>query len=1005
MKQLEEFMSTNLDVRTRYLQSIQEAQQKKPTQSNIAVSEIKRTTAIINIPVVFHIVLKNPFIVTDADIQAQIDRINLDFSGKNPDSTNAFLFYASRGSSEIRFCLARRDPFGNLTNGIERKTSATMYTTSTSDPIKISNLGGLDAWNASNYLNIWIGEGDGLGYSTFPNTSIASQEGIVINLIGTSTNTCYVNNNYNLGRTATHEVGHYFGLYHIWGDNPVGCTTDDFRHLPGTCPLPASFLIGDTPNQNTSTLSCPSGLRTDVCSPISPGFQYQNFMDYTNDACMTMFTKAQVNRMEWVLQNCRTTLLSSQGCIFPSSAVLLDVSLINIINPGGTDIIGCNIINQPIISCPGLFTPKIIIQNKGLTTLTTVKVGLQINASIPVIQTIAVNLSSGGFTSLILTPQVLNLGNNSLRFFTLEPNGGTDERPANDQQIININLASPINIPLTEGFENEIFPPTNWSIFNPNLNNTWVRFSSPGNGTLGAAFFDNFNNNTVNQVDELRTIGMNFSGTEDLKISFDLAHKNWTTLGEQDSLSILVSNNCGNTFTTVYKKWGPALSTAGTFSTAYLNPIPSDWRNESIIVPNSLATGGQVIVAFRNTNRYGNNIFIDNISIAPIFDRDIQLLTINDPKDILCTSTSNASVTIKNVGKLNITGFVVNLKVDNSPVVSTIFSTVNIIQNGTLKLSLPGLNGLSLGAHTIKAYITSLLTSSGTGDQNLLNDSLTKAFSITGNMAAPLLEGFESVTFPPIAWGVSNPDNDITWKKTLNGFNSSSSAFVHTYNYANIGQVDQLVTPNISFSLVDSVLLSFDLSAVTYSDPRTTNIPLDTLEVLVTKDCGNTYTSVYKKWGVALQTINDPINEQLTEFFPTNSSQWRAEKIDLTSFASNSPIQIVFRVINNFENNIFIDNVNFKTRILPDRLKKNGYLILPSPFQNNFSVWFRTTPLDLSFIQVYNVSGQKVWSKLFNKDSGNLINIDLTGKPKGVYLVNLGYQNSKSTVVEKIIKN
>ena len=141
MKQLEELMAINSEVRARYLQSIQEAQ-KKPSQTITPGSETKRTSAILTIPVVFHIVLKNPYIITDADIQAQIDRINLDFSGKNTDSTNASLFYASRGSSEIRFCLAKRDPGGNLTNGIERKTSATMYTTNTSDPIKISTLGG-----------------------------------------------------------------------------------------------------------------------------------------------------------------------------------------------------------------------------------------------------------------------------------------------------------------------------------------------------------------------------------------------------------------------------------------------------------------------------------------------------------------------------------------------------------------------------------------------------------------------------------------------------------------------------------------------------------------------------------------------------------------------------------------------------------------------------------------------------------------------------------------------
>ncbi len=715
MHHLNELMQLNNDLKLRYNQSLKDAEQRNSKPENNSTSITSRTTAIITIPVVFHIVLNNPFLVTDADIQAQIDRLNLDFSGKNADSTNASLFYTLRGHSEIRFCLAKRDPLGRLTNGIERKSSTTKYTVQTSDPIKIAALGGLDAWNSSNYLNIWIGEGDGLGYSTFPGTTSAAQDGIVLNLTGTSTNPCYVDASFNLGRTATHEVGHYLGLYHIWGDDPLGCTTDDFRQLPGACSVPSSLLIGDTPNQNNSTFGCPSGLRTDACSETSPGIQYQNFMDYTNDRCMTLFTKAQVSRMEWVLINCRPGLLTSPSCNIPPAAINLDATIASIINPGGSEIVGCNVILQPSLTCAGLFTPKLLIQNKGLITLTSIKVGLQINSNSPVIQTFSVTLPSGGFTSVTLSQQLLTIGNNSLRFFTSEPNGGVDENPS--------------------------------------------------------------------------------------------------------------------------------------------------------------------------------------------------------------------------------------------------------------------------------------------------NDSLIKIFSIAGTAQTPIIEGFETGNFPPIGWVVTNPDNNITWQKSSYGYNSSNSAFINTYNYTNYGQEDQLLTPIVSYTEADSVLLSFNLSAAVYSDPRTTNIPLDTLEVLVTKDCGTTFTSVYKKWGVALQTINDPVNGQIDEFFPTNSSQWRLEKIDLTAFASSSPIQVAFRVINNYENNIFIDNVNLKTVVLPARLKKNGYLILPSPFRDNFAVWFRTIPANLSFINVYNAIGQLVWSKQFNNNASSLINIDITGKQSGIYFVHFGYSNLKTTVVERIVKH
>jgi hypothetical protein len=140
-----------------------------------------RLQAIVTIPVVFHVVLSNPFIVTDADLQAQINRLNLDYSGLNPDSTNVpAAFQAVRGHSQIRFVLAKRNPAGQLTNGIERRSSAITYDNSTgNDPIKSAANGGLDAWDANQYLNIWVGVGDGtiLGYATFPGVSSASQQG------------------------------------------------------------------------------------------------------------------------------------------------------------------------------------------------------------------------------------------------------------------------------------------------------------------------------------------------------------------------------------------------------------------------------------------------------------------------------------------------------------------------------------------------------------------------------------------------------------------------------------------------------------------------------------------------------------------------------------------------------------------------------------------------------------------------------------------------------------
>ena len=175
---------------------------------------------------------------------------------------------------------------------------------------------------------------------------------------------------------------------------------------------------------------------------------------------------------------------------------------------------------------------------------------------------------------------------------------------------------------------------------------------------------------------------------------------------------------------------------------------------------------------------------------------------------------------------------------------------------------------------------------------------------------------------------------------------------------------------------------------------------MDTLEILVTKDCGNSFTTVYKKWGKDLRTVDTP---QQDEFFPT-ASQWKKDTADLTAFASQSPVQVFFRFTNNFQNNIFIDNVNLTTSAANDLLKSKGYLFLPNPFRESFAVWHYEKPVSLRFIRVYNSAGQLVWTKQFNGNADNLITVNLFGKASGVYIVRLEYQDASKNISERIFK-
>ncbi|GAA4013533.1 hypothetical protein GCM10022408_28300 [Hymenobacter fastidiosus] len=263
----------------------------------------QRITALTGtIPVVVHILYSNANEnISDAQIQSQIAALNEDFRKLNSDvSKTPAAFAGLAADAGLQFVLAKRDPNGNATTGIQRKSS-TKTTWGTADDMKSTATGGLNAWPAGQYLNLWVCNIGGgiLGYAQFPGGA-ASTDGVVIgpNYFG---RTGYLSAPFNLGRTATHEVGHWLNLRHIWGD--ASCGND---------------LVSDTPTQQTSNGGCPSFPRR-TCGNTTNGDMFMNYMDYTDDACMYMFSTGQSTRMNalFATGGSRASLLTSLGGTAP----------------------------------------------------------------------------------------------------------------------------------------------------------------------------------------------------------------------------------------------------------------------------------------------------------------------------------------------------------------------------------------------------------------------------------------------------------------------------------------------------------------------------------------------------------------------------------------------------------------------------------------------------------------------------------------------------------------
>lgn len=570
-------------------------------------------SGVITIPVVVHIIHNGEAEgtgrnISDAQVISQINVLNEDY--RRMAGTPGYNTNPVGADTEIEFCLAQRDPSGNPTDGIirwNRNTygwSGPSYTYNPTGPIE-TTIKPATIWDPTQYLNMWtVDFSDGtLGYAQFPDDTglsgldcdggDASTDGLVMayDAFGDNDPTGTfpdMSPPYDLGRTATHEIGHGFGLRHIWGDGN-NCTADDY--------------CNDTPNSNNELFNCPS---TNTCTDPDgdPPDMPENYMSYADDDCMNIYTQDQKRRMRAVFMNSprRLELLNSPGCIPPDND---DAGITSIITPVRGN-------------CSATITPRVELKNFGLNTLSAVQIHFLVDGSEPPASPYSWSGSlSANATAFVDLPAItVSSGAHTFDAYTTLPNGVSDTYGGNNaanQTDFSYNDGN--SLPFTEDFEDFFFPPDGWWVNDPDDDcYFWTGQSATGSdgNPSDMAFVNCYAYDPANsQLDELISpvIALEPIATT---LEFDVAYARYNA-SYYEALEVLISTNCGSSWTSIYNKSGSTLATVGDQAADWYPAAAGDWRRESV----SLATyvNQNINVKFVSTNGFGNNLFIDNVSI------------------------------------------------------------------------------------------------------------------------------------------------------------------------------------------------------------------------------------------------------------------------------------------------------------------------------------------------------------------------------------------------------
>lgn len=847
------------------------------TQKREAKNGRASSTEPYTIPIVVHVIHKGESPgagsnISDQQILSQIAVLNEDFNRTNTDaSATPTEFVGVASSLNVKFVLATMDPSGDATNGIVRvKGSKTVWATADESSLKATSY-----WPAEDYLNIWVTDLSAtlLGYAQFPVSDLDGLEsavdnrltdGVVIDytVFGSIDDGAFtLATNFKKGRTATHEVGHFLGLRHIWGDDNGSCSGN-------------GDYVADTPNQGNSTSGCPSHPQTS-CSVHT---MFQNYMDYTNDDCMNLFTAGQIERMITVLENSprRVSLLSSSGTSDPSP-VENDLAISRIASPSASE-------------CVGEIIPEIILTNKGSNTVVNVSIQTlfnelaghyEINFPVP--------LAPGDSTRLSLDAVALQEGENTFTVEIVKANGVLDARALNNT--LQMDIYSPFTAVLPYREEMNSIPSTWRQEGTSELR--WQTVTTERNeSTNKSLYLECFNSSSSPESLVLLSPIFDLSDRSNPHAMFDVSYAQSSTQ-DADGLLVYVLTDCNAVVangTRVYGKVGSELATSEVTTSSFMPSSENDWRHE--VIDLSSFAGQSIRLAFVGVNDGGNNIYLDDFAIADNVVENVTIGRLKSPSPVSCARDSQIILQIHNSSSVSINSIKLKYTVNDLEKVAT-FIDLDLKAGGDIDLVIDDIE-LVDGENQL-SFI--LYAPNGLFDANE-EDNEASYFVLVDDQSdiIPLKQEFEKGLSN---WFAISPAGSDGWK--LSSTNNGQSAYANV-SEDNVHTQPWMVSPSLDFTNTTSASVFFDL-AVEQNTTSDRNSDLltknDSFHVMISIDCGVSYSDT-----ILVKSVS-----------PTGSQNgqlvWTREYINLNKYAGLANVRIAFVVDVSEYNSVYLDNIEF----------------------------------------------------------------------------------------------